>query len=83
MSNSNDPTNIIPDDQIHLPDDDDDTKSPARQDIDREEGVEWDDDVDELGEDIGITYDENEPLDITKKYNINPQSEPPTENDEE
>lgn len=59
--------------------------SPAQHDSASASGhaadLEVDDDVDELGEEAGISYDSNEELGIDHKLHLNTQPEPPTEDE--
>lgn len=79
MNNPLDPNDLPQDIQSNIPNDDDDTKSPSRQDEDWKEDPESDDDVDELGEEVGVTYSDTEDIDITKKVPVTTPSEPPSE----
>jgi len=71
------------DDQVPLKDDadvDDDNISPARKDEEWQEGLEMDDDIDKMAEDImGGSYRDTEEIDITKKYSPTSKIEPPEE----
>lgn len=62
---------------------DDLLQTPALHDQNAASGhqpdLESDDDIDEMGEDLGVTYDENEELSIDSKVPVITESEPPTE----
>ena len=73
------PNDLPADPQIQLPDDDDDTRSPARQNEDWKNDPESDDDVDKIGEELGVTYEQDEELNIEDKVPVTTESEPPSE----
>jgi hypothetical protein len=76
------PQSINPDDlpqdiKSNITSDDDNTISPARQDEEWKENPESDDDVDDLGKKIGITYEQGEELNIEEKFPFTTESEAP------
>lgn len=87
MSNPLDPDQL-PDeveDNIHSTQDpaDDPAQSPSLHDEEWEESTTRDDDVDEIGKEFGITYEQDEPLNIEEKVPITTPTDPPADDDDD
>lgn len=66
-------------------DDQDLNQSPAVSDSQSQAGhnpdLESDDDIDQVGEEFGVEYQDDEELDISRKVHLNTTSQPPKDED--